>query len=43
MGGYLAAGMLGSALGRSSGSWGSGGSDFGGGGGFGGGGSSDSW
>lgn len=43
MGGYLAAGMLGSALGRSSGSWGSSGSDFGGGGGFGGGGSSDSW
>lgn len=42
LGGYWAAGMLGSALGRSSGSWDSG-SDFGGGGGFGGGGSSDSW
>lgn len=43
MGGMLIAGsLLGSGLGRSSGSWGSG-SDFGGGGGFGGGGSSGSW
>jgi uncharacterized protein len=43
MGGFLVGSMLGSAMGRSSGSWDSGGSDFGGGGGFGGGGASDSW
>jgi uncharacterized protein len=43
MGGMWVAGsLLGSGLGRSSGSWGSG-SDYGGGGSFGGGGSSDSW